>query len=165
MAIVNDQVNFNLDALDINLLDEEMPREIKIIVMGEINSGKSSLIQIFFGQQSPVDILSRESNPTIGAEINVFENNDAKTARNMKDNKFLAQIQNAKNATALITKKIEFNVVLQNGFTKLYKKYKIRKALTITMKPCKNTEIFKKFCFLHSFVQKILHRHFQNQFI
>ena len=75
---MNDQVNFNLDALDINLLDEEMPREIKIIVMGEINSGKSSLIQIFFGQQSPVDILSRESEPTIGAEINVFENNDAK---------------------------------------------------------------------------------------
>ena len=80
MAVSNKKMDadFNLETIDINVLDGECEKEIKIIVMGEIDSGKSSLIKIFFGDNSPQTILSTKSEPTIGAEINVFEKDNAK---------------------------------------------------------------------------------------
>lgn len=80
MAVSNKNIdsNFNLETVDVSILDGECEKEIKIIVMGEIDSGKSSLIKIFFGDDSPQNILSNKLEPTVGAEINVFEKDHAK---------------------------------------------------------------------------------------
>lgn len=67
------ELEFNLQSLNADVLDQSCEREIKIIVMGQANAGKSSMIQIFFGKLSPKTILEIDIEPTIGAEINVFE--------------------------------------------------------------------------------------------
>ncbi|WP_371805822.1 ADP-ribosylation factor-like protein [Candidatus Lokiarchaeum ossiferum] len=80
MAVSNKNIdpNFNLETVDVSILDAEYEKEIKIIVMGEMDAGKSSLIKIFFGDKTPQSILSNKLEPTIGVEINIFEKNHAK---------------------------------------------------------------------------------------
>ena len=78
MASTNSLPSYNINSIDAEILDEEHDREIKILVMGEINSGKSSLIKMFFDQKKPAEVLGTPSEATIGAEIKVFEYGNAK---------------------------------------------------------------------------------------
>jgi GTPase SAR1 family protein len=71
-------MDFSIQGVNADILDNECEKEIKIIILGEIDSGKSSLIKIFFGENSPQIILSKNLEPTIGAEINVFEKKNTK---------------------------------------------------------------------------------------
>ncbi len=78
MALSAPRYNLNLDHIDIGVLDLEREKEIKMLILGEPNAGKTSMINLFFNKENPKKYLQKEISPTIGADIHVFDYNYAK---------------------------------------------------------------------------------------